>query len=134
MPLPIRISQTSAEPLYHQIKVQLRALILGGKLVEGAPLPSIRELALDLSCSIITIRRVYQDLENEGLIRTRQGTGTFVARVSPELLQQHMTDMVIVQFREAVEVARQYGYQDDDMHRLLTEAMHDAREDDSTSS
>lgn len=123
MLLPIQLSQGSAEPMYHQIKVQLRALILGGKLEEGTPLPSIRELALDLSCSVITIRRVYQDLENEGMIRTKQGTGTFVARVHEEERERHRLEAVSVKFREAVETACRYKCTPEEMHRLLDEAL-----------
>lgn len=87
--LPIRIDEQRPEPLYHQIEVQLRGLILGGQLQEGTLLPSIRELAVSLKCSAITVRRVYQDLENEGLIRTRQGTGTFVAGVELVAQDEH---------------------------------------------
>ncbi|MDF2927165.1 MAG: transcriptional regulator [Paenibacillaceae bacterium] len=123
MLLPIQTSPTSAEPLYHQIKVQLKALILGGKLAEGTPLPSIRELSLDLSCSVITIRRVYQDLENEGLIRTKQGTGTFVARVQEDDRERHRLEAVTVKFREAVDTALRYKCSAEDMRRFLNEAI-----------
>ncbi|GAK40369.1 regulatory protein GntR [Paenibacillus sp. TCA20] len=81
MNIPIQINENSAEPLYHQIESQLRSLIISGQVKEGTLLPSIREFAGSLSCSVITVRRVYQDLENEGLLRTKQGTGTFVAEV-----------------------------------------------------
>jgi GntR family transcriptional regulator len=81
MPLPIRISHDSAEPLYHQIATQMKSLIFSGQLPAGTLLPSIRELALETECSVITIRRVYQELESEGLVRTKQGTGTFVSEV-----------------------------------------------------
>lgn len=123
MLLPIQISPSSPEPMYHQIEVQLRGLILGGRLAEGAPLPSIRELALDLSCSVITIRRVYQDLENEGLIRTRQGTGTFVAQVRMEDRERNRLETVARVFREAVETALRYDCGRTDIHRLLDEAI-----------
>jgi GntR family transcriptional regulator len=109
--------------MYHQIEVQLRGLILGGKLTEGTPLPSIRELALDLSCSVITIRRVYQDLENEGLIRTRQGTGTFVARVETEQRERNRLETVARAFGEAVETAVRYDCGPEEMRRLLEEAI-----------
>lgn len=79
--IPVQINENSAEPLYHQIETQLRSLIISGVITEGTLLPSIREFAGDLKCSVITVRRVYQDLENEGLLRTRQGTGTFVSHV-----------------------------------------------------
>ena len=123
MLLPIQISPASPEPMYHQIEVQLKGLILGGKLTEGTPLPSIRELALDLSCSVITIRSVYQDLENEGLIRTRQGTGTFVARVETEDRERNRLETVSRAFREAVETASRYDCGPDEMRRLLEQAI-----------
>ena len=87
--IPIQINEQSAEPLYHQIEVQLRAIIVSGQMAEGTLLPSIRELAQMIKCSVITIRRVYQDLENEGLLRTRQGTGTFIAKVGDEMRDKH---------------------------------------------
>lgn len=127
MLLPIQVSQASAEPLYHQIKVQLRALILSGKLAEGTPLPSIRELALDLSCSVITIRRVYQDLENEELIRTKQGTGTFVAPVLEKDKERHRIEAVSIKFTEAVEVAIRYKCTPEDMRQLLDEAIRQSK-------
>jgi GntR family transcriptional regulator len=105
MRIPVQISAESAEPMYHQIEVQLRSLIWSGKLPEGTMLPSIREFAQELNCSVITIRRVYQDLENEGLLRTRQGTGTFVAPVSKEDRDKYRLNAVRTALRQAVEAA-----------------------------
>ena len=78
MKLPITINEHSGEPLYIQIETQLRTLILSGVILSGTLLPSIRELASQMKCSVITIKRVYSDLEAEGIIRTKQGTGTYV--------------------------------------------------------
>jgi len=105
--LPIRIDEQRPEPLYHQIEVQLRGLILGGQLEEGTLLPSIRELAVSLKCSAITVRRVYQDLESEGLIRTRQGTGTFVAGVEPVARDEHRLERLTEELEKAVEAGLQ---------------------------
>ncbi|QJD86825.1 GntR family transcriptional regulator [Cohnella herbarum] len=105
--LPIRIDEQRPEPLYHQIEVQLRGLILGGQLKEGTLLPSIRELAVSLKCSAITVRRVYQDLENEGLIRTRQGTGTFVAGVEEVARDEHRLERVAEELERAVDAGLQ---------------------------
>lgn len=85
MNIPVHIDENSAEPLYAQIEKQLRSLIVTGQIAAGTLLPSIREFAGALNCSVITVRRVYQDLENEGLLRTRQGTGTFVAHVEDDM-------------------------------------------------
>lgn len=85
MNIPVYIDENSTEPLYAQIEKQLRSLIVTGQIAAGTLLPSIREFAGTLRCSVITVRRVYQDLENEGLLRTRQGTGTFVALVEEDM-------------------------------------------------
>ena len=52
MKLPIRISEESREPIYHQLETQIKALIVGGHLLPGTPLPSIRTMASDLACSV----------------------------------------------------------------------------------
>ncbi|TCP68792.1 GntR family transcriptional regulator [Baia soyae] len=79
MQLPIQVQLDHALPIYQQIQEQLSQLILSGQLPPGSPLPSIRALAIDLSCSIITTKRAYQELEQKGLIVVKQGRGTFVS-------------------------------------------------------
>ena len=66
--MKILISNTSENPLYQQIKDQIKDAILKEELVEGDPLPSIRAFANDLSVSVLTIRRVYEELEKEGFV------------------------------------------------------------------
>lgn len=78
------ISPTNPQPLYQQVIEQLRALILTGDLQPGQQLPSVRQLAADISASVITTRRAYQELELEGLIVTSPGRGTFVAELSSD--------------------------------------------------
>lgn len=119
MRIPIQVSAESAEPMYHQIEVQLRALILSGLLPEGTLLPSIREFAQDLNCSIITIRRVYQDLENEGLLRTKQGTGTFVASVGQQERLHFRNEAVVDAFRGAIETAQRVGLTREETARIF---------------
>jgi GntR family transcriptional regulator len=121
--IPIRVSLDHPEPLYHQIKTQLRALIMSGQLEQGMLLPSIRELANDLSCSVITIRRVYQDLENEGLLKTRQGTGTFVAHIEQDEKEKHKLEAVIRAMEEAIKIARQHQYDDEEIQKLFIQCL-----------
>ncbi|WP_410770903.1 GntR family transcriptional regulator [Fontibacillus sp. BL9] len=121
--IPIQINENSAEPLYHQIETQLRSLIVSGQIDEGTLLPSIREFAGSLNCSVITVRRVYQDLENEGLLRTRQGTGTFVASVGAGERNEYRRTVV----QEAVEVAVDKGisvqYGEDELKQLFLQIL-----------
>jgi len=121
--LPIRIDEQRPEPLYHQIEVQLRGLILGGQLKEGTLLPSIRELAVSLKCSAITVRRVYQDLENEGLIRTRQGTGTFVAGVEPVARDEHRLERVAEELERAIDAGLQLQCTPEEIETVFRQAL-----------
>lgn len=110
MKLPIKLSQNSREPIYHQIEEQLKAIIAGGHLSAGTPLPSIRVLAKDLEISVITTRRAYQNLENDGFIKTMQGKGTFVEDISEQLKEEVKLSSVYESFEKAVETAFSYEY------------------------
>ncbi|ARU63834.1 GntR family transcriptional regulator [Tumebacillus avium] len=127
MRIPIQISSDSADPIYHQVETQFRELILSGQLPAGTALPSIRALAQDLGCSVITTRRVYQDLENEGLIRTRKGIGTFVSEVGTGDRDKFRTEAVIAAFRDAVEIGRRLGLSPDVLRDLFESVLRDAK-------
>ncbi|CAM4310204.1 GntR family transcriptional regulator [Paenibacillus phoenicis] len=121
--IPIQINENSAAPLYHQIESQLRSLIVSGQIEEGTLLPSIREFAGALNCSVITVRRVYQDLEAEGLLRTRQGTGTFVAKVSADERDEYRTAVVKEALEKAVDTGKSMQYEAEELKQLFLQVM-----------
>ncbi|MNI14202.1 HTH-type transcriptional repressor YtrA [compost metagenome] len=121
--IPIQINENSAEPLYHQIKTQLRSLIVSEQIEEGTLLPSIREFAGSLNCSVITIRRVYQDLESEGFLRTRQGTGTFVAKVDQGERIEYRRTVVQVAVEAAVDAGLAVQYGEDELKALFLQIL-----------
>jgi GntR family transcriptional regulator len=84
----ITLSAASPDPMYKQITDQARDAIASGELAAGDKLPSIRELAEALNTSVITVKRAYLDLENEGCIISRPGLGSFVAAVDPAQLRE----------------------------------------------
>src|SRR5579863_5490737 len=73
------ISQSDKRPMYLQIMEQIKQRIAVGDWAEGQPIPSIRQLAVDLEVSVITVKRAYLELEHEGVIVTRHGKGSQVA-------------------------------------------------------
>lgn len=73
------IAQSDKRPMYLQIMEQIKQRIAVGDWVEGQQLPSIRQLAVDLQVSVITVKRAYLELEREGVIQTRHGKGSQVA-------------------------------------------------------
>ncbi|MGE8202951.1 GntR family transcriptional regulator [Heyndrickxia sp. NPDC080065] len=127
MSLPIHISQESREPIYHQIETQIKALISSGSLPAGTPLPSIRALAKDLECSVITTRRAYHDLEQEHFIKTIQGRGTFVAEVEINLKEKIKEKTVYEAINKAIDIGLQHDYQLNDLERIFTDAVNERR-------
>lgn len=117
------------EPMYRQIEAQLRDFILSGSLPAGTSLPSIRRLAKELACSVITTRRAYQDLENEGFIRTRRGIGTVVAKIGEERRKQHRRGPVVAAFREATRVGYRAGYSEEELRRMFEETLNERSAD-----
>ena len=77
--MKIIISNSSSVPIYEQIKNTIINQIMNDELKEDETLPSIRNLAQDIKISVMTIKKAYDELEQEGYIISRQGKGTFVA-------------------------------------------------------
>lgn len=121
--IPIQISMDDPEPMYRQIKSQLRDFILSGELPPGTKLPAVRTLAKDLSCSVITTRRAYQDLEGEGFIRTRQGKGTVVAEIAEGQMSAYRREPVETAFAEAVRAGRRSGFTEADLREILEQTL-----------
>jgi GntR family transcriptional regulator len=80
----LNLTDLSSEPLHAQISRQIRARILAHELTDNEALPSIRVMAREHKVSVITVQRAYEDLEREGLIRSRRGKGFFVSAISEE--------------------------------------------------
>ena len=94
------ISQTDGRPMYLQIMEQIRQRVAVGDWARGVEIPSIRQLAIALRVSVITVKRAYLELEREGVIVTQHGKGSTVALdpgISPRLwdreLEQHLAQV-----------------------------------------
>jgi len=77
-----RLDGDSGVPAYRQIIDQVTAAIARGVLKSGDQLPTVRQLAVDLSINPNTVIRGYRELEIRGLLETQQGTGTFIGQVN----------------------------------------------------
>ncbi len=84
----IIISNSSSVPLYEQIKQTIKQAIFLNELKEEEMLPSVRGLANELKISFLTVKKAYDELEQEGFIKTVQGKGSFVAPKNLELLRE----------------------------------------------
>ena len=117
--MKILISNTSDAPLYQQIKEQIIDAILKGELVEGDPLPSIRAFANDLKVSVLTIRRVYDDLEKEGFVNSQVGIGTFVSTSHVELLRDSKRRLVEQKMLEMIQTAKSLGITQQELNDMM---------------
>ena len=78
-PFRIRLDSQSGVPIYRQIIDQVTGGIAAGALHEGVQLPTVRQLAVELSINPNTVIRAYSELEIRGVLNSEQGTGTFIA-------------------------------------------------------
>jgi len=107
--LDFRLDPKSGVPFYRQIIEQVKFAIARGGLVQGNQLPTVRQLAVDLSVNPNTVVRAYRELEIEGVLSTQQGSGTFVGSKRPEidpLERRRMVDQIVT---ELLARASSYG-------------------------
>lgn len=105
----ILISNSDGRPIYEQISAQIKNQVLAGTLEAGQALPSIRLLAKELRISVITTKRAYEELEQDGFIETIPGKGSFVAEKNTEFIKEEQLRRVEEALAKAVEIARSSG-------------------------
>ena len=115
------ISSVSGEPIYEQIKTQIRSAVLGGELKAGEALPSLRKLAKELRISVLTVTRAYNELADEGVVPNIQGKGTFVMDKGNERMQRQLETQIRESLAEASRGAKAAGIPLDALDRMLEE-------------
>lgn len=103
------INHTSMEPIYEQIVVQIKAEVIEGRMTAGDALPSVRVLLKELKISALTVKKAYDNLEEEGLIVTVHGKGSFIAAANQELLMEERRKELEKELEAAVQKARTGG-------------------------
>ncbi len=117
--MKIIIKNGSEQPLYQQIKDQIKGGILRQELKEGEKLPSIRSLANDLHVSVLTTKRVYDELEKEGFIVTTVGKGSFVASDNLEMLSESKRHMIEKKLSGAWQMAKTLGINKEELYLMM---------------
>ena len=98
----IIINHTSMEPIYEQIVRQIRGQIIEGSLKENELLPSVRALSRELKISVLTVKKAYDLLDEEGLIVTVHGKGSFVAETNRNLIMEERQKEVEADLEKAI--------------------------------
>lgn len=121
------ISSRSEEPIYEQIKSQIRSAIVRGDVEENYQLPSIRSLAQDLKISVITTKRAYEDLEEEGYIATIAGRGSFVRRIEVARVIDEQLGIVQNHMKSSIRIADALGMTKEQTVKLYIDVLNGKR-------
>ena len=113
------ISTSSMIPIYEQIMEGIRKMIASGELANGDALPSVRALANELRISVLTVKKAYDRLEEEGLTHTVHGKGTFVSRVDPALVAEQQRQEIEADMEKLIGKAKAFGIDRDEHRQIL---------------
>ena len=115
----MKILQNSDIPIYKQIANQYKEDIMSGKFAEGDSLPSIRGLARDLTISVITTMKAYEQLAEEGLIAPVQGKGYIVNAQDREMVKEQHLRLLEQHLQNAMEAAKLAGMSREELVNMI---------------
>ncbi|MFT3952120.1 MAG: GntR family transcriptional regulator [Oscillospiraceae bacterium] len=124
----LQVSTLSQIPIYEQLKQQLREQIFSGALAPEAQLPSIRMLAKELKIGVITAKRAYDDLCDEGILVSRAGVGVFVARLDLDRARLVQREQLREQLAELKQTCDAAGIAKKELLELLDEIYKEEQE------
>lgn len=114
------LDNNSGVPIYRQIMDQIRHGIASGRLRPGEQLPTVRALAVDLKVNPNTVIKAYSLLEQQGVLTTEQGSGTFVAPEPASLLSPREREAKLISLcAEFLSQAARYGFAANDVLRAI---------------
>jgi GntR family transcriptional regulator len=120
MAVLLTVDHRHPTPLYAQIEQGLRGAIATGRLPAGTQLPTVRQLAVELSVNANTVARVYAELERAGVLVTQRGVGTFVAASQPGATQRRGREGELRTLAQRfIDEAAARGFSADDVARQI---------------
>lgn len=110
----------SSTPLYEQIKLAIKENISNETLKAGDRLPSVRNLSKELKISILTVKKAYDELEEEGLVESRQGLGTFVTEDLTEIKREEKQKQLEEYLKKASELSKDLDLPKETLFKLFS--------------
>ncbi len=124
MPVVLTVDPRSGVPIYLQVIEQVKRSVALGILSEGEQLPTVKQLALDLTINPNTVAKAYRELERDGVIETSPGRGSFVKKNGvAETSSAAATDVARDVLESAVREAKSIGLNADAVRSLVTAAV-----------
>ena len=119
------INHTSMQPVYEQIVCQIKDKIMHGELIEETMLPSVRTLAKEIKVSALTVKKAYDQLEEEGFVVTVHGKGSFVACANQAQMLEEKKKEVDAESEQTIRKARSCGMEDGEIQELFEIVLED---------
>lgn len=113
------INHSSMQPIYEQIADQIKEQVLRGEILAGEALPSVRTLAKDLKISALTVKKAYDYLEEEGLVVTVHGKGSFIAATNQNILEEAWRKEVEEALETVIKQGRKCGMSKEDLQEMF---------------
>jgi len=117
--LKLFVNPYTGIPLYVQVAEQIKKAVITGVIKEGEQLPPVRQLAVELLINPNTIVRAYQELEKEGIITTRKGSGTFIAPAAKKLKKVQKEEEIKRKIQDLLAEARFLEIDKDDLMKMF---------------
>jgi GntR family transcriptional regulator len=119
----LKLDTNNGAPIYLQIVEQIKRSVAMGRIKPEEGLPSVRQLAMDLTINPNTVARAYLELEHEGVIYKRQGQGTFVAAQGVDASRRERLKAVAGMLERAISEAIESGMTPEEIGELYREAL-----------
>jgi GntR family transcriptional regulator len=124
--MELQVDLESGVPLYLQLVDRVKQLVVSGQLQPGQQMPTIRQLAADLRINYNTVGRAYSILDEEGVISTQQGRGTYIAsRLDEAQVQKLRMGKLRSMLGQVVREAQVLDYSRDEIERVVEEQLAD---------
>src|SRR5699024_7760285 len=117
--MDILIDNTSKTPIYEQIVNQIKESIMNSTLNEGDELASMRQLAKDLKVSVITTKRAYEEIENDGFTYSVVGKGSFVKEQNIEQIRERKLKMLEEMIEDVIQNSKSMNLSKDELLELI---------------
>lgn len=111
-----------------QILNQVKRATASGLLKPGDQMPSVRELAMELTVNPNTIAKAYQELEWEGITKTVRGVGTFIAETEVKIIHEERVKALLNAIDKVLVEAHHLGFSEEDVKRFMAERIEEWKE------
>ena len=123
----LRIDARISTPIYEQIIIGIKELIIKDILKSGDKLPSVRELSSLLTINPNTVSKAYMELEKENIVEVIKGKGTFVSNNYGKNISREKLNKLMLDFRRIILEANYLGLEEKDLISILSQEYREIR-------